>query len=320
MSEELYHYTTMKGALAKKELEHIIYRAFADKIEENKNLLNINPPKEKSFNQLIEEEARNYVRILFEALNIEPYVTSFCQKHQNKYAAENGLLSQWRGYGKDGGVVLVFNKEDLNTMIQHERESYNYVSEYISNVKYSNIPFSEIFLDEIKYIKEYSTDIFWNVLSSTSKEEAMAKSGLDEKLAANTINAILQCLFFYKHQAFSEEQEFRIAMPVISSAPPINKYHREGTRSTKPHKPVYFHENMSGNKTPRIKLFDRSDKDSFFKKAEDSNLLLPIKRIIVGPHKDKESRAKLISLWAQEKMPTNNIEDVIISDIPYIGN
>ena len=44
--------------------------------------------------------------------HFEPYITSFCG-HLDSYDMENGLLSQWRGYGGEAGYALMFDSKQL---------------------------------------------------------------------------------------------------------------------------------------------------------------------------------------------------------------
>jgi hypothetical protein len=49
----------------------------------------------------------------------EPYVVSFCA-HNTEYERQNGLLSQWRGYGRDSGYALVFETSALEGLMAQE--------------------------------------------------------------------------------------------------------------------------------------------------------------------------------------------------------
>src|SRR5688500_17173214 len=40
---------------------------------------------------------------------LQPYCTCFCHHDKDTYERENGLLSQWRSYGRDAGYAVVFN-------------------------------------------------------------------------------------------------------------------------------------------------------------------------------------------------------------------
>ena len=42
----------------------------------------------------------------------DPFVVCFCShSDEPEYVKENGLLSQWRGYGAEGGVAIIFDME-----------------------------------------------------------------------------------------------------------------------------------------------------------------------------------------------------------------
>lgn len=56
---------------------------------------------------------------------------------------------------------------------------------------------------------------------------------------------------------------------------------------------------------PYVELFNSPD------------IVLPIEKIIVGPHKNKEKRADRLRLILKNVLKKENI-DVTVSDIPYI--
>lgn len=56
-----------------------------------------------------------------------PYITSFCRAISPD-AASDGLLSQWRGYGADGGYAIVFGTESLENLLSEESKRFNYQS------------------------------------------------------------------------------------------------------------------------------------------------------------------------------------------------
>jgi hypothetical protein len=49
-------------------------------------------------------------------------LTSFCGV-ANSVISESGLLSQWRGYGIDGGYAIVFDTKALKALVAQEKES-----------------------------------------------------------------------------------------------------------------------------------------------------------------------------------------------------
>lgn len=52
------------------------------------------------------------------------YVTSFCTA-SDEWGAQNGLLSQWRGYGLDGGYAIVFDTERLKALLAKDASLYH---------------------------------------------------------------------------------------------------------------------------------------------------------------------------------------------------
>jgi hypothetical protein len=54
----------------------------------------------------------------------EPYITSFCTHANCPYERENGLLSQWRGYGGAGGYCLVFDTAKLAERLREEFDTH----------------------------------------------------------------------------------------------------------------------------------------------------------------------------------------------------
>ncbi len=73
-------------------------------------------------NKNIDHDAETIVRILYNMTRDEIYIASFCGEHTDQYINAHGLLSQWRGYGRDGGVALVFRTRELEELLRKEAE------------------------------------------------------------------------------------------------------------------------------------------------------------------------------------------------------
>ena len=67
----------------------------------------------------------------------EPYITSFCTHADWPYERENGLLSQWRGYGGAGGYCLVFDTAKLAERLGREFDGHYYVHISLAQVTYA---------------------------------------------------------------------------------------------------------------------------------------------------------------------------------------
>jgi hypothetical protein len=70
------------------------------------------------------------------------YLISFCTHAKDEYARQNGLLSQWRGYGKGSGYCLVFDTAALLELLQKEFEAHHWVLLRLDQVLYHTSNFS----------------------------------------------------------------------------------------------------------------------------------------------------------------------------------
>jgi hypothetical protein len=68
----------------------------------------------------------------------EPYITSFCTHANCPYERENGLLSQWRGYGGAGGYCLVFDTAKLAERLREEFDTHYYIHIRLAQVVYGD--------------------------------------------------------------------------------------------------------------------------------------------------------------------------------------
>ncbi len=65
----------------------------------------------------------------------EPYICSFCNHAgDNEYERNNGLLSQWRGYGGEGRFALVFDTSGLDRLLSCEWYAQYLVIHAVSEV------------------------------------------------------------------------------------------------------------------------------------------------------------------------------------------
>ncbi|WAC49363.1 hypothetical protein OVA03_05495 [Asticcacaulis sp. SL142] len=103
----------------------------------------------------------------------------------------------------------------------------------------------------------------------------------------------------YKHWAFKDENEVRIL---------IDSKNYDDQKTTPD-----IRYRGSVTKIPYIPLFESGDTLKLEELSRD-NITLPIKRIIVGPHKDKHLRAASLKTILRH----TDIE-VTVSDIPFVG-
>lgn len=208
-----------------------------------------------------------------------PYISSFCSHNfNNDYEKENGLLSQWRGYGDDGRFAIVFDTMELEKILQKEESSYRY---------------SYITLSEVIYNDEY---IMNNIRIQKIIDEAfgIVKSQIEgTEIIPPEINNFLSTACRVKHQGFREEREVRII------ATPVEREHLDAeVLRDETNKPLKLSEHTE--RGPIIRLFQnlRTKK-------------LPIKRIIIGPHREQDENYAFAKTVVQGTIP------VIRSKTPY---
>lgn len=239
-----------------------------------------------------EEVASTNSRALSDALRLvtmtfQVYVTSFCRPTSKN--PEDGLLSQWRGYGPDGGYAIVFDTNDLETLLSKEEKSFSYSFIHWGDVDYHD--------DE----DSHEETLEWIATTQETARKFILEpdSNKQKKLIEAFFRPILSLTTRHKHSGFREESELRI----VAIGPPANAPEESDNR---PKKPVSFAP-RNGILVPYISLF---------KGLDDRKCKLPIRKVIVGPHPEKLKRK-----YAVEKLLDQvGIEaEVVVSDIPYLG-
>lgn len=213
----------------------------------------------------------------------EPYIMSMCSA-KNNYIRNNGLLSQWRGYGADGGCAIVFDTYALNKLIEKENQEFDYI-----NLK----------LDKTCYYDDETHTYDCNDLNSS---EETIKSKVSEYMTTRvsdgwepTMDALVEMGTRHKHWGFHEEQEVRIIA--------LKRKSQQTHKSDKQPVINYFY-SRSGSLVPHLKLFKGSE--------------LPIIRVIIGPHPERDKRVEAVNrLLIQRGFPSS--VQAVPSDIPYLG-
>jgi len=213
-----------------------------------------------------------------------PHIFSFCDHAADAYPNRHGLLSMWRGYGKDGGVSLVFDRDKLNGCLELESEEFAFNTLMLTNVVYD---------DDLKAIDSELRPALEKIESYAYKFFTDA-AGVDH--VAELLPDFLRFVARLKHRSFHEEHEVRIiAIPwdddEAKSARPDELKNRK-IKKRHARKGAHFIDLFDGDKTPR----------------------LPIERIIVGPHPDQKLRQdELARLLGR----SSKIE-ITCSETPYI--
>jgi DUF2971 family protein len=201
----------------------------------------------------------------------QPFVASFCGHKKNSYERQNGLLSQWRAYGRDSGYAIVFDTKRLCDMIGKEAESHVYDIVQLCDVVYEG--------SQQRFKVEFAELI-------GAVEKAMPKFLRTGDTDFRPLySPFMKSVSRYKHRGFAEEQEVRLLLSPTNRAlsEEVEAKTAEGVngREERTMKEVRFKQCS----TPYIMIFDTVEQE------------LPIQRIIVGPHRDKEARREKLSRY-----------------------
>lgn len=219
------------------------------------------------------------------------FIASFCTA-QNDKIKQHGLLSQWRGYGQEGGYAIVFDTSRLSTLLEKEARKWGY-DIFIGDVVYSSDS------DE-KFRKELGEDT--DILSARIRDFLVTQSS--EHLD-HVYYPFVRCACRYKHWGFDEEKEVRI----IAIPPMREVFEEQKAQGLLTEEKKLCHFVRGGTPVPCVHLFEEI--------TEIPDNPLPITRIIIGPHRDKEKRQHAVeSLLSQHQL---NIP-VTVTEIPYVGN
>jgi hypothetical protein len=219
-----------------------------------------------------------------------PFVSSFCSHASDQlYERENGLLSQWRGYGEDGGCCIVFDTAGLISMLLREFDAFYWIGNGIDEVVYAT--------------SEISVAVRYSVLVAELAKivEVGLRRGLSQMpVTPAALTEFLDASTRFKHQGFREEREVRIvAIPGSSAtADAVSREHAEFTRQAI--KSVRSHPSENRGR-PYIVLFETLDAQ------------LPINRIIVGPSRRQDDNFRRVSAAVGARFP------LVRSHTPFVG-
>jgi hypothetical protein len=216
-----------------------------------------------------------------------PFIASFCSHAADQsYEREHGLLSQWRGYGRDGGYCMVFDTAKLIDFLSAEYSSFDYVHLNISAARYGdqNADISKLFPELVDRSEHFISEAL------KGNREPSGGEGLGEFLAGATL---------FKHRGFHEEREVRIAAMPGSKELQALMLLEDQKLQLRALKTISLPGEKSGRR--HISLFEGFD------------VALPIKRVIVGPSHDQQGRATKV----RELLPTNI--PITMSETPFTG-
>jgi hypothetical protein len=214
-------------------------------------------------------------------------ITSFCSHANDQaYERENGLLSQWRGYGGDGGFCLVFDTAALSRQLEAERKTYFFLHAELQAAHYPIEGASPI-------------DVFESLLTLSEGVIKKAVEGDRDFSSAELFVPFVGSATAFKHRGFFEEREVRLV------AMAGTKFADDNIKDLEGYTPMPLRE-------PTTILRDGVPRQyiSLFGKDCDR---LPIERVIVGP-----SRTQSDNVAIARKIVGNSIP-VSKSATPFVG-
>jgi hypothetical protein len=218
---------------------------------------------------------------------ISPFICSFCSHANDQtYEQENGLLSQWRGYGgncQNGRYALVFDTRQLDDLLALEWRAHYWVKLDIEKVVY--FEGSGTLEKEFSELSPTAMELMWRTIY---KRSPSADKFLKLFLGAATL---------LKHRGFREEREVRIvACPVSERA-----FADRGIK------------NQLLGWPPIKEVRGLSDSKKYVGLFESLSTTLPIKRIIVGPSAHQQEDYEFAQLVVCDQVP------IVKSETPFIG-
>jgi hypothetical protein len=200
------------------------------------------------------------------------------------------LLSQWRAYGREGGYAVVFDTRRLSQLLKTEGEKWGHAL-FGGDVIYSSATDAALREELGSNIDQIGACL----------AQWLATGGRDDTLEPIYDNLVI-CACRYKHWGFYEEREVR----VIVIPPNSELFAEQKARGLVALEKPRHHFSRASIAVPCIHLFEGI--------TALAGEQIPISRIIVGPHRDKDRRQRAVKALVAEchlEIP------VTISEIPY---
>ena len=153
------------------------------------------------------------------------YMTCFC-KPTGAEDFLHGLLSQWRGYGADGGYALQFSRKKLLAEVEKTNtiDGFDY---QLQDVHYNpeNRLKAEVLTHKVSFLRayrEYLEELAQDDLAKMTMKNPIAG------LMGGPLESFLDYLIHTKNQHFREERECRLSVVDVARVLPVNYFNRAG--------------------------------------------------------------------------------------------
>ena len=224
----------------------------------------------------------------------DPYVISFSAHAPPKDPPNDGLLSQWRGYGVGGGYAIVFNTAKLESLLVLERQTFYHQFLALCDADYNY----------------HGLVAGADQLPETIQDENKIKAAIQEFIRTSgqteldsLVDPLTQLCLRAKHPGFKEEAEVRI---VALRSVPENWESIKLAGEWRSQRDIVFRP-KGEMLVPYLKLFGH--------KSLGHAARLPIDTIIVGPHPEQSTRCDAVERLLQQ---CGLDAKVTKSSIPYL--
>ncbi len=299
-SKTLFHYTTFEGL--KGILEENCFRATdAYTTNDSQEIVHgidlIKHYLDKSGeNEVIKEKVRGFIDYLIgkersDKLASGVFLTCFSScddaDPDRDKVSNNGLLSQWRGYGFKQGYALKFDSDLLlKDFVDERREDKKDAAHSSGDVVYRN---RKDFLDDEDNKKSFD-EINKSIRQLETNPSGFSGSREEQEL----FESILKICFHNKHKGFCEEREYRVVKATWENKESIKKYD------------VFFYEGCGGLVRSYVKILEGKPR-------------MALKEIIVGPSPNKErNKIQIESFLKQIGSEIPSDVKVEISATPFV--
>ena len=197
---------------------------------------------------------------------VASFTTHSGSNEHDPYHIDHGMLSQWRSYGRDDGVAIIFDAKGIEELIQTESEVFQYWPSLFKDVFYvaKDEPLENHFPQLFQSIRSFVHEFINNPMEPNA--DGPTGSSLNQVIVE--FGRVLPLL---KHAGFHEERECRIVVGVESTLIREMQANTGGNEKT-----IHNRRGPCGS-IPYVSLF------------EDYSQVLPIKRIIVAPSRKQDT-------------------------------
>lgn len=247
-----------------------------------------------------EEFVRNHVNTLRQAVesssqdHFPTFVAPFCV-HKKDTEMRNGLLSQWRGYGADGGMCLVFERAKIEKASGQENLSGKGICLFKSATYIAKRDDIEALVDKL------NLDIIASSLNQYFLQPANNPISYFKEIES-TIRPLTEIAPFLKDETFVEEQEHRLAFAAFSQSMFSYLADNDAVGNTEKKKTRF--KMSKGRLTPYVSLLEGSMRNSLLE-------------VIVGPGKNQYQNYIAAKMLLKEL----GVENAFVrhSKIPFEG-